>query len=434
MCNRSHTKEGSSQCGQASLSSSVLSRLSQRSGCHSRLGNSIGQCPSFVTTASTHQQLSERCLTRNMSTRSEVSSCSNALRRSHHHRWLPEQGSCWAPGQKPRAAAAAAVPRWRPAAPEPKLLAGLINLSQLSPSDQGAAATTASQPARGEFLLSLSRFGARLQPSPVCWNGMSGSWRPRPLGFDTSASPPPPVPPYHPPPAQRRNRQPPICLISPTCGCCCTHAALACHPLTRSWPTKQAPSSQTAMKFELDDDAVLRLSGVASAAYGATLLLVPRTSHDTFYVAQARAGEGCGWGGLASAAGKGWGGVRLGRLARAAAGGPAVHAGGLRRACQSNGPVWDENLIAVHLKFPAASTACRASRRLLSPLRLPSLPACVDAAPADRLHSQRTTSSCLPSTTSAAFASSHLTSAVDCRVCLQTGSIASDEHVATSRW
>lgn len=31
---------------------------------------------------------------------------------------------------------------------------------------------------------------------------------------------------------------------------------------------------------------VLRLSGVATAAYSATLLVVPRTSHDTFYVAQ----------------------------------------------------------------------------------------------------------------------------------------------------
>ncbi|PRW05886.1 hypothetical protein C2E21_9426 [Chlorella sorokiniana] len=48
------------------------------------------------------------------------------------------------------------------------------------------------------------------------------------------------------------------------------------------------------MKFELDDDAVLRLSGVATAAYGATLLFVPRTSHDMFYVAQAGWKEGFG--------------------------------------------------------------------------------------------------------------------------------------------
>ena len=41
------------------------------------------------------------------------------------------------------------------------------------------------------------------------------------------------------------------------------------------------------MKFELDDDTVLRLSGVATAAYSVMPLVVPRTSHDTFYVAQA---------------------------------------------------------------------------------------------------------------------------------------------------
>ncbi len=51
------------------------------------------------------------------------------------------------------------------------------------------------------------------------------------------------------------------------------------------------------MKFELDDDTVLRLSGVATAAYSATLLVVPRTSHDIFYVAQVSNGKGKGqWG------------------------------------------------------------------------------------------------------------------------------------------
>ncbi|KAI7837660.1 hypothetical protein COHA_008522 [Chlorella ohadii] len=51
-------------------------------------------------------------------------------------------------------------------------------------------------------------------------------------------------------------------------------------------PALAEASSCSVMKFELDDDTVLRLSGVATAAYSATLLVVPRTSHDIFYVAQ----------------------------------------------------------------------------------------------------------------------------------------------------
>ena len=62
------------------------------------------------------------------------------------------------------------------------------------------------------------------------------------------------------------------------------------------------------MKFELDDDAVLRLSGVAAAVYATALVAAPRKSHDHFYVSQAgRAGSSCRTGG-----------GRLGRAARRA--------------------------------------------------------------------------------------------------------------------
>lgn len=60
-------------------------------------------------------------------------------------------------------------------------------------------------------------------------------------------------------------------------------------PLPPTLPPRRAPPN--AMKFELDDDAVLRLSGVATAVYAATLLAVPRKSHDVFYASQAGTGR-----------------------------------------------------------------------------------------------------------------------------------------------